>query len=398
MARFLFAWELGAGYGHLARMLPVALELRQRGNEVVFAVRDLMAAETLLTPHGLTYHQAPLWLRKVTQLPPAISYPELLMRFGYLNADALTGICRAWRNLLGVLQVDAIVLDHAPTALLATRGLALARVNFGDGFCIPPRARPMPHFRWWQRENMARVQDSEQHALASANQTLLALDAPPLGGLGELRDCDDTLLCSFAELDHYPTRGDDDYLGPIFALGQGVDLPWPAASGPKVFVYLQPDFPALDAVLAGLQKSGASVLAHVPGAARKTVQTYSGGSMRLSAQPLDMGRMSAGCDLAVCHGNAGTSAAMILAGKPLAVFPTQMEQTMAAHRLADLGVALVLSAEAGAQMPRLLNKAFSEHSLASAAQAFAQRHRGYDQTQTIRRAAERCEAALRRTP
>lgn len=398
MARFLFAWELGGGYGHLARMLPVALELRRRGHDVVFAVRDLMAAETLLTPHGLSYHQAPLWLRKVTQLPAAISYPELLMRFGYLNADALTGICRAWRKLLDLLRVDAIVLDHAPTALLTTRGLALARINFGDGFCIPPRARPMPHFRWWQRENMARVQDSEQHTLANANQALLALGAPTLGGLGELRDCDDTLLCSFAELDHYPSRDEDDYLGPIFSLGQGVDPPWPAATGPKVFVYLQPDFPALDAVLGGLHQSGASVLAHVPGAARKTLQSYSSGSMLVLPQALDMARMSASCDLAIHHGGAGTNAAMLLAGKPLVVFPTQMEQTMAAHRLADLGVALVLSAEAGAQMPRLLKKALSDHVLASAAQAFAQRHQGYDQTQTIRLAAERCEAALPKAP
>ena len=398
MARFLFAWELGGGYGHLARMLPVALELRQRGHEVVFAVRDLMAAETLLTPHGLSYHQAPLWLRKVTQLPPAISYPELLMRFGYLNADALTGICRAWRKLLDLLRVDAVVLDHAPTALLATRGLALARINFGDGFCIPPRARPMPHFRWWQRENMARVQDSEQHALANANQVLLTLGAPTLGGLGELRDCDDTLLCSFAELDCYPARAGDDYLGSIFSLGQGVALPWPTADGPKVFVYLQPDFPALDAVLAGLHKSGASVLVHVPGAARKTLQSYSSGSVRVSAQPLDMARMREGCDLAICHGTAGTTAAMLLAGKPLIAFPMQMEQTMAAHRLADLGVALVLSAEAGAQIARLLKKALAERTLASAAQAFAQRHQGYDQMQTIRLAAERCEAALPKAP
>ena len=95
MARYLFAWELGGDYGHLARLLPVALELRSRGHEVVFAVRDLMGAEKLLTPHGIRTYQAPLWLRKVTKLPDAITYSELLMRFGYLNATALTGICRA---------------------------------------------------------------------------------------------------------------------------------------------------------------------------------------------------------------------------------------------------------------------------------------------------------------
>jgi len=398
MARYLFAWELGGDYGHLARLLPVALDLRQRGHEVVFAVRDLMGAEKLLSPHGLTYYQAPLWLRKVTQLPAAISYPELLMRFGFLKADALTGICRAWRNLIAMLQPDAIVLDHAPTALLATRGLQLARINFGDGFCIPPHGRPMPYFRWWQRENMARVQDSEQHAVTTANQVLVALGAPTLSGLGELRDCDDSMMCSFAELDHYPDRNENDYLGPIFSLGQGVDLPWPASNGPKIFAYLKPEFAALDAILAGLQKSGSSVLAHVPGAARQTLQTFSTGSMVVSAEPLDIARMRASCDLAICHGGAGTTAAMLLAGKPLMVFPMQMEQTMAAHRLVGMGVATVLAAEAGAQMPRLLKKTLADASLAQAARAFAQRYQDYDQSHTIRAAADRCEAALHATP
>ncbi|MEZ5637894.1 MAG: glycosyltransferase [Burkholderiaceae bacterium] len=397
MARYLFAWELGGDYGHLARLLPVALELRARGHEVVFAVRDLMGAEKLLTPHGIRTWQAPLWLRKVTQLPDAITYSELLMRFGYLNATALTGICRAWRNLIDLLAPDVVVMDHAPTALLATRGLALARVNFGDGFCIPPHGRPMPHFRWWMRENMVRVQDSEQHAVATANQVLLALDAPTMTGMGELRDCDATLMCSFAELDHYPQRDDNDYLGPIFSLGQGADLPWPDAPGPRVFAYLKPEYAGLDNILAALNKSGASALVHVPGAARKTLQTFSSGSMVVSPDPLDMAAMRGGCDLAICHGGAGTTAAMLLAGKPLMVFPMQMEQTMAAHRLSGLGAAVVLAAEASAQMPRLLRKALADTALTQAAQAFAQRHQAYDQQATIRSAADRCEAVMRTT-
>lgn len=395
MARYLFAWELGGDYGHLARLLPVALELRTRGHEVVFAVRDLMGAEKLLAPHGIRTYQAPLWLRRVTKLPDAISYPELLMRFGYLNATALTGICRAWRNLIDLLVPDVVVLDHAPTALLATRGLPLVRVNFGDGFCIPPRGRPMPHLRWWMRENMVRLQDSEQHAVTTANQVLLALDAPTMAGMGELRDCDATLMCTFAELDHYPNRGEDDYLGPIFSLGQGVAMAWPPAPGPRVFAYLKPEYAGLDNILATLHKSDASVLVHVPNAARKTVQTFSTGSMVVTTDPLDMAAMRTGCDLAICHGGAGTAAALLLAGKPLMVFPMQMEQTMAAHRLAATGAAVVLPAEASAQMPRLLKKVLADTAMAQAARAFAQRHQGYDQLATIRTAADRCETAHR---
>jgi len=69
MTRFLFVWELGSDYGHLARLLPVAAALRERGHGVDFVVRDLMGAEKLIAPLGMRVFQAPLWLRKVTQLP-----------------------------------------------------------------------------------------------------------------------------------------------------------------------------------------------------------------------------------------------------------------------------------------------------------------------------------------
>jgi UDP:flavonoid glycosyltransferase YjiC (YdhE family) len=411
MATILFVWELGGDYGHLSRLLPVALELARRGHTPVFAVRDLMGAEAILAPHHIRVFQAPLWLGQVTNLPEPISYAEMLMRFGFLNARALTGICRAWRHLVDVIKPDLLVLDHAPTALLATRGLGLPKVNLGDGFCIPPTARPIPHFRWWQRENMARLADSEQHALACANAVLLALDAPPMLGLADLATCDDTLLCTFAELDHYENdangvnnathtgRSSQDYLGPIFSLGQGAEVTWPQADGPRIFAYLKGGYPGLENILAALHALDsvkASVLVHVAGVARQTVQRFSSAQMVVSGEPLSMAQASAGCDLALCHGGGGTTAAMLLAGKPLMLFPMQMEQTMTARRLMALGAAASVTPEATAQLPRLLKRMLADAGPQKAAQKFAQSHADYDQQATIRQAADRCEAQLKK--
>lgn len=395
MARILFAWELGGDYGHLARLLPVAQALKAGGHEVVFAVRDLLGAEAILAPHQIRCFQAPLWLGHVTRLPDPISYPEMLMRFGFLNARALTGICRAWRNLVDLLQPQLLVLDHAPTALLATRGLALPRVNFGDGFCIPPAGRPVPHFRWWQRENQVRLQDSEQHALATANQVLQTLDAPPLIGMADLQQCDATLMCTFAELDHYGERTAQPYLGPIFTLGQGEAQDWPGDTpAPRIFAYLKAGYPALDAVLGALQASGAQVLVHVAGAARQTVTRFSNGKMRVSPEPLSITQMAAQCDLALCHGGAGTTAAMLLGGKPLVLLPMHMEQIMTAQRLASLGAAVGVTPDATAQLTRLLRKALADAALSAAARRFAQTHAGYDQQASITAAAACCESLL----
>ena len=394
MASILFAWELGGDYGHLSRLLPVARELVARGHSVTFVVRDLMGAETILSPHGMRALQAPLWLGKVTNLPEPISYSELLMHFGYLNAQALTGIARAWRNLVDIIKPDLLVLDHAPTALLASRGLALRRMNFGDGFCIPPAIRPLPPFRWWQRENGARLLDSEQHALTNANAVLLALGAPPMLCLADLLRCDDNLFCTFAELDHYTQRGAQDYLGPIFSLGQGADVHWPAAPGPRVFAYLKAGYPGLEAALGALHGLHASVLVHAPGVARKTVQQFTSARMSFSVPPLSMDQLRATCHLALCHGGGGTTAAMLLAGKPLMLFPMHMEQAMTARRLTDLGVAVTVVPQATGQLPRLLKRALENPDLGLAAQGFAQRHAGYSQDDSISRAADRCESLL----
>lgn len=394
MARILFAWELGGDYGHLARLLPVAMELARRGHFPVFAVRELLGAEAILGPHGLRWFQAPLWTGQLTNLPDPISYAELLMRVGFLNPQALTGICRAWRNLIELLGADLLVLDHAPTALLASRGLGLPRVNLGDGFCIPPATRPLPPFRWWQRENLARLQDSERHAWMTANEVLFALDGPPLASLAELLACDAALFCGFAELDHYPDRAPAEFIGPIFALGQGAMVEWPATEKPRLFAYLKAGYGPLEQALQALARLDASVIAHVPGASRKTVSAHASEHFVFSADPVDIEHMRTSCDLAVCHGGAGTTAAMLLAGKPLFLLPMHMEQTMTARRLASLGVAAAATPDQAGQLPKLLKQALAQQAMREAARAFADRHADHDQQDGVRRAADRCENLL----
>jgi UDP:flavonoid glycosyltransferase YjiC (YdhE family) len=394
MARIVFAWELGGDYGHLSRLLPVAQELARRGHETVFVVRELLGAEALLAPHGIRWFQAPLWIAGVTNLPPPISYPELLMQFGYLDARALTGVCKAWLNLFDLLQPGLLVLDHAPTALLASRGRGVPRVNFGDGFCIPPAARPIPPFRWWERVERIRLEDSEQRAWQNANAVMFALQGPPMGSFSELLGCDAELMCAFPELDHYRERSPVQYLGPIFSLGQGEPARWSDGEGPQVFAYLKSGYAHLERVLQALHGSPARVLAHVPGIARRMVKRYTSARMAFSDLPVDMPQASAGCDVAVCHGGAGTTAAMLLAGRPLVLLPMQTEQTMGARRVAELGAGVVVLPDAAGQFPKVLKAALANAALREGATRFARAHAGYDQMATVRTAADMCERLL----
>ena len=153
----------------------------------------------------------------------------------------------------------------------------------------------------------------------------------------------------------------------------------------------------LDTMLLALQQSQASVLAHLPGAPRQTLERFNHGNLHISTAPLRMDRMAAECDLGLCHGGAGTTAALLLAGKPVLLVPTQMEQSMTAHRVALLGAAVVVTPDLAALFPKLLLQAMGDKKRKDAAQAFAQSHSTYNQHATIAVAADRCESVLRRT-
>lgn len=394
MARFAFIWELGGAYGHLGRMIPVARELRERGHEVVFIIRELVEAERLLGPHGFSWYQAPLWIGRVMNLPDPLSHAELLMAFGFLDPPALLSMCRAWRNLLGLLAVDALVFDYAPTAVLASRGLGLPHLNLANGFQVPPAGRPLPPLRWWQKAPPARLLDSEQQVVSVANQVLYELGAPPVEGLLDILSGGPDVFATLPELDHYPHRGGGDFVGPIYALGRGEAVRWPARGALRVFAYLKPDYGALEALLTVLRQLDASVLVHIPGVSRRLVEKFSGDNLAISRQPLDIEEVRQSCDLAVLHAGLSTVAALLLAGKPVLLFPQQLEQTMFARSVEALGAAVAIPEAAAGQFPRLVKRALADGSLRAKAEEFAARHRGYDQATAIRAVADRCEALL----
>jgi len=395
MARYAFIWELGGAYGHLGRMIPVARELQQRGHEVVFIIRELVEAERLLGPHGFKWYQAPLWVGRVMNLPDPLSMAELLMGFGFLDPPALLGICRAWRNLLAALQVDALLFDYSPTAVVASRGLGLPQLNLANGFQVPPATRPLPPLRWWQKAPPpARLLDSEQQILNVTNQVLYELGAPPVESVLDILSGGGDVFATLPELDHYPNRAGGDFVGPIYALGRGEPVHWPGQGALKVFGYLKPDYGGLDALLTVLGQLDASVLVHIPGVSKRTVEKFSSDSLWISRQPLDIDQARQGCDVAVLHAGVSTVCAMLLAGKPLLLFPQQLEQTMFARGVEAQGAAAVFAEAAAGQFPRLVKRALADASLRAGAERFAAKYQGYDQATAIRAVADRCTALL----
>ena len=361
----------------------------------MFAFQDLSRAEGLFGRDGFSSYQAPLWLPRLAGLPPAATFAELLFRFGYLDPDGLLGIVRAWRGLFDLLQPNLLIADHAPTALLAARGIDMRKAQFGNGFAVPPRISPMPPFRTWEKIETRRIEQSENKALATANHVLQRLNLTQLKTFGELFELDEDFLCTWQELDHYPQRPTAHYWGPTMLLGEGAQLVWPIGDGKRIFAYLKGDYPYLEPVLQALDALPNPTLAYVSGISPVLVSRYQSANLTFSSQPVGMDAARHQADLIVCHGGDATVSAALLAGKPLMVLPMHAEQYGTALNVERLGAGLNVAPENyKPDYRRLFKRLLSEASFSRQAQAFAERYRGFDSEVQIEQIADRCEQLI----
>lgn len=373
MATIVLNWELGADLGHIGRFLPIALRLKQRGHRPVLLLRDISRADALLTPHGLEYLQAPVWSAAVSGLPPDVNFTETLLRFGYLHPPGLLSMCRAWRAAWGLLHADAMLFDHAPTALLAARGYGVPRILVGNSFAIPPDQCPLPRYRWWQdapNEN-ARLRETEQRVTRHANAVLTALQAPPIARVADLFAGEARFITGRPALDVYGPRPPTCYVGPVNNVEHGASPQWPPGDTPAVFAYLKPGYPHFEATLDAMARTPARFLVFAPGMPERLKARHARDALRFSDVPLRMRDVVAQCQAVICHAGGVTDVALE-AGKPLLLLPTQMEQTMTSQRVEALGAGVTMARDGNpANLGKLLKRLITDAALAAGAAEYA---------------------------
>ncbi|MGD8710462.1 MAG: hypothetical protein PVF40_08750, partial [Ectothiorhodospiraceae bacterium] len=148
MAQLIYAWELGGQLGHLGKAASIAPIIEEAGHGMAVVGRDLARAHDFEPLRHLPLFQAPVWFPRVRKSPgAACSTAEILPHAGYLSAERLTPLVRAWMGLFEALSADAVIADYAPTAELAALCLGLPRMSIGHGFYPPPTDnRPIPPF------------------------------------------------------------------------------------------------------------------------------------------------------------------------------------------------------------------------------------------------------------
>ena len=367
-------WELGGGYGHLAPLLSLAGPLRDEGHTLMFAARDLTAAEAVLGDSGVPYFQAPANFAPRQGLK-LHSYAQILSQTAFDDADEVLARARAWRALYALLAPDILVCDHSPTALLAARGLPLRCVTTGNGFVIPPDVSPLPELRAWDPAPREELERDEARTLDIANAALRALKAPPLIRLAQLFTDAAPALLTLRELDNYAEqRRDADYWG-VPPGPPGAEPRWPEGDGKRIFVYGQP-FEALPQVLTDLGDSGYRSLVYVPRLPPEERRRLQGPRLRFADALLDMSMVSAQCDCALMTNGHGNTAAMLLAGKPMLLVPQHLEMLLIAKTVEKRGAGLTAAATQPGVLRNRLRRLLEEKNFAHEARAVAESYRG----------------------
>lgn len=393
MSRILFAWELGANLGHLARDLPVAQRLRSAGHAVLFAVRDTRIAAEVLGPAGFRYVQAPIVTAQGRLVAPPVNYAELLVAEGWHDRRALLGHLSAWRSLIALGRFDAVIADHAPGALLAARIAGCPGIPLGSGFEIPPDVSPMPTIRPWEHPSAERLLATETAVLSDINAAVSVLGGASCERLGEIFG-HSPILATFGELDHYGQRLDGKYVGAIDGLIHAPAVGWPPGSGPRIFVYLRPRHAALSVLLAALAAYGACAVCAIPGAG-PTLRARAGNGIAVHDRPVALDPLLAEADAVITHGGSSTVAKSLQKRVPLLLLPSTVEQYLGAQRVEALGAGILVEGKPDeASLGAAIAALCVDQPHRKAAQAFATRHAQTDTEQAAAAATQHIVAML----
>lgn len=289
--RILFAWELGANLGHLARDIPVAEQLRKLGHDVTFAARDLRVAQEMLAPRGFRFLQAPRPHTAGHREQPPANYSGILLAGGYGDVLNLVGSVGGWAALLDVTQTDVVVINHAPTAALAARALAIPAVITCIGFELPPNVEPLPSLRPWETRSIDELRQADATVLGNINIVLQNYSKAPLRRVADLFSELPAILTTFPELDHYGHRPCARYVGPLSGLSATTEANWPTDDAKRIFAYLRPTVPGFEHLLAALQESGACVLCIAPGISQEIAHRFASQKVKILARPWHSGKL-----------------------------------------------------------------------------------------------------------
>ena len=396
MANILLGWELGAGLGHLTRLAPVARHLHERGHAVTVASRNLKPVYDVFGNSVERVCQAPYHPagRDSGGILPTLGFIHILNNIGFDDPDGLRALTDAWRVLYDVTQPALAIVDHSPTAILASHLARIPCMTIGNGFEHPNPDEPLPAI--WPSLDAAQraaIAASERDVLANVN-VLLERDAlEPFESMSELYAIPrESLLATLPVLDHYGARDVYEYYGIARSTG-GVDPEWPDVDGPKLYAYLKPS-PRLEATFEGLTALGLNMLVYQNNLPQDMMDRVACDRLRFTGQRLDLDAVAARADIALTNATHATLGQLLLGGLPCAMAPLHPEQRLLAYRIEEYGAGVVVDYRDENHVIGGVRHMLEHGKYRNGARRFADEHAGLDLEAMNGRMYERIDAVL----
>lgn len=335
MARVLFAWELGGGFGHAGPLRVLADRLAASGHEPVFALRDVVTPAPLFRDRRYAILQGPYWPKPLSlrgRKHAINNYADMLATCGYGQADDLASMVGAWDDLLAIVKPDLVVVDNAPTLALALYD-RIPTIFTGYGFTLPPaHERNFPVLR---DETPPLISELILQGNVETVQKRRRARVP--GSLTELFRGRFRAMTSVRELDPYRVRQDPE-LGPLEMM-PGPSMP---PYQPSLFAYLGGDYGGLDSLVQALSLLKVPVHAFLRDDAAVHAPFLASRGARVFREAPKLAEIVPQVSWVLSTGGHTTTHAALMGGRPQILLPIHLETRMTTDRLAELGVGKLL--------------------------------------------------------
>ena len=331
MTTVLFAWELGAGSGHLMNIRHLAQRLQARGIRVVAAVTSLSAISALDGVFN-EIHRMPHWPgagADPARPSSSATLNDILVSAGLADPALVGKIADAWMRLLGTIKPALVVADFAPAAALVARG-RVPLMLIGNGYTLPPDDTPS----FPLLHALEPPRHREEDTLAAVNAAASSRGLQPLSRLPQLFSGDAHLVHTLPLLDPYARHRRRPVDGPLLDY---VPLPR-RADAQRIFAYISDGVDVRDDVVAALRPVAARLHIHAPMLSEDARDALARAGACIADTPVDLAQMLPECRLVVHLGGSGLAAEALLAGVPQLTLVTHVEQHLTGLALERAGI------------------------------------------------------------
>lgn len=370
MSRILFAAELGGGFGHVRRLLPLARAAAARGFRPLFMVGNPGEAGAFVASAGFEVRAAPSPGRRASSTPRrgdvATTFGDVLAGAGFADRQYLLDATAAWDAELARLRPAAVVCEFSPFLNLALFGSDVPVLVVGHGFILPPPdlAQFPPLLNRAPLYEESKLLDIVSDVCRARARATPAVLPALLAGTSHA-------VTGLEILDPYRRLRARRAVGPPEIESRFCG----AARQSEVFAYLWGAAPSTTAIVRGLVGSGVRGEVFVRGGTPHQRKALTGSAIRWLDRPAPIAAVLERAGVIVHHGSMLTTEEVLVAGKPQLVAPLYLEHLLTARALTELGVANVIRSPQDSRAIRgLVTSALSDGSLAERARIVAEAH------------------------